>query len=124
MNEPLALVFCARGLIASQLTHRLEGLRYRWLIISAPIELREVAEVQRPMVVLADLDGLSPAVISAVQQLRANRLTAHIPVIAFARAIDDAIQSDFAAFGVSIVVNESAILGHLPQLLDRALDLS
>ena len=76
------------------------------------------------MVVLVDVDGLPAAVVSAVQQLRSTSSTAHIPVITFAREIDDATQAELFATGASIVVNESAILGHLPQLLDRALDVS
>lgn len=124
MNEPLALLLCARGLIASQLAQRLEGLRYRWAAVSAAAELTAAAEAQHPMVVLVDVDGLPAAVVSAVQQLRSTSSTAHIPVITFAREIDDATQAELFATGASIVVNESAILGHLPQLLDRALDVS
>lgn len=124
MNEPLALLLCARGLIATQLAQRLEGLRYRMLVISNPAELTSTSESQRPMVVFADVDGLPQPVIAAVEQLRGNVSTAHIPVVAFARETDDASQATLVAKGATIVVNESAILSHLPQLLDRALDIS
>ena len=124
MNEPLALLLCARALIATQLAQRLEGLRYRLVSISNPAELASVSENQRPMVVLADVDGLPEPVLSAVEQLRQHTATAHIPVIAFARETDDTLQAVLVAKGATVVVNESAILSHLPQLLDRALDIS
>jgi len=124
VNEPLALLLCARGLIATQLAQRLEGLRYRLVAISNPAELASVSESQRPMVVLADVDGLPEPVLSAVEQLRQLSSTAHVPVIAFARETDDALQAVLVAKGATVVVNESAVLSHLPQLLDRALDIS
>lgn len=124
MNEPLALLLCARGLIATQLAQRLEGLRYRLVAISNPAELTAASEDQRAMVVLVDVDGLPEPVVSAVEQLRKNSQTAHIPIIAFARETDDSLQATLVAKGATVVVNESAVLSHLPQLLDRALDIS
>jgi len=94
------------------------------VVISNPAELASASESQRPMVVLVDVDGLPQTVISAVEQLRGNVSTAHIPVVAFARETDDAAQATLVAKGATVVVNESAILSHLPQLLDRALDIS
>lgn len=124
VNEPLALLLCERGLIATQLAQRLEGMRYRLVAISNPAELVTFAENQRAMVILVDVDGLPAPVVSAVEQLRANTATAHIPVIAFARETDDSVQAALVAKGVTVVVNEAAVLSHLPQLLDRALDVS
>lgn len=123
VNEPLALLLCERGLIATQLAQRLEGMRYRLVALANPAELAVTAETQRAMVVLVDVDGLPERALLAVAQLRAHTPTAHIPVIAFARETDDALQAMLAARGVTVVVNESAVLGHLPQLLDRALDV-
>jgi CheY-like chemotaxis protein len=123
VNEPLALLLCERGLIATQLAQRLEGLRYRLVTISNPAELIPFAESQRPMVVLVDVDGLPTPVISAVEELRAHTTTAHIPVVAFARETDDSVQAALVGKGATVVVNEAAILSHLPQLLDRALDV-
>lgn len=124
VNEPLALLFCERGLIATQLAQRLEGLHYRLVTITDPADLVNFASDQRPMVVLVDVDGLPTPVMSAVEQLRLNAATAHIPVIAFARDMDDSVQATLVAKGATVVVNEAAVLSHLPQLLDRALDVS
>ena len=123
MNEPLALLLCSRGLIASQLRERLEALRYRITVLGEPAQLRAQAEAQKAMIVFADLEGREEAVAAAVKQLRADDFTAHIPVIGFSRELDDAAQSALAALGFTVVVNEAAILSHLPQLLGRALDI-
>jgi len=124
VNEPLALLFCERGLIATQVAQRLEGLHYRFVTITDPAELVNFVGSQKPMVVLVDVDGLPTPVMSAVEQLRSNTSTAHIPVIAFARELDETVQATLVAKGATVVVNEAAVLSHLPQLLDRALDVS
>ena len=124
MNEPLALLLSERGLIASQLTERLEGVRYRHAVINRPADLVASAESQQAMVVLVDVEGLPVPTLSAIEQLRANQTTSHIPVIAFAKEADDATQASLVAKGATIVVNEAAVLDHLAQLLDRALDIS
>lgn len=123
VNEPLALLLCNRGTIAVQLGERLEGLRYRMVVITEPAELKARAEVEKAMVVFADLEGGEGPVASAVQALRQDGSTAHIPVIGFRRELDEAAISTLASQGFTIAVNEAAILNHLPQLLDRALDV-
>jgi len=123
VNEPLALLLCSRGLIATQLAERLEALRYRMAVLSEPAQLGTLARAEKPMVVLADLEDSGDAVAGAVEQLRAEASTSHIPVIGFRRELDDATQSALAARGFTMVVHEAGILNHLPQLLDRALDV-
>jgi PleD family two-component response regulator len=123
VNEPLALLLCSRRLIAIQLTERLEALRYRIVVLDEPAQLRTQAEADKAMVVFADMEGRDEALIAAVKQLRSNASTSHIPVIGFRRELDDAAQSALTAQGFATVVNETAILSHLTQLLDRALDI-
>jgi DNA-binding response OmpR family regulator len=124
VNEPLALLLCARGLIATQLAERLEALRYRKRVITEPGDLKSVALTEKAMVVLADLDGNEDAVIEAVQQLRADSAAAHIPVIGFRRELDESLQNLVLGRGFTIAVNDGAMLSHVAQLLDRALDVS
>ena len=61
--------------------------------------------------------------LAALTELRAQPTTAHIPVIGFAREVDDATQATAVARGATMVVTEAAILSHLPQLLERALEI-
>lgn len=123
MNEPLALLLCERGLIATQLAQRLEPLRYRMVVVAKPADLVTRAGADKPMVVLADVDGQPESVVFAIQQLRQHAPTAHIPVIGFAREADDATQSALVVRGVTLLVTEAAVLSHLPQLLERALEV-
>lgn len=123
MNEPLALLLCERGLIATQLTQRLEALRYRLHIVGKPAEMVSAARTEKAMIILADLEGNTPEVVDVLAQLRADPATAHIPVIAFAREMNDETQAGLVARGVAMAVNEVAILSHLAQLLDRALEV-
>ena len=123
MNEPLALLLCESGLIATQLAQRLEGLRYRMTVVSNPAELVHLAETEKAMVLFAGVEGSPRPVILALEQLKRNPATAHIPVIGFAREVDDATQAAMVNCGVTIMVREAAILSHLPQLLDRVLDV-
>ena len=123
VNEPLALLLCERGLIATPLAQRLEDLRYRLLTIGKPAGLAATAATEKPMVILADIEGGLETVLAALTELRAQPTTAHIPVIGFAREVDDATQATAVARGATMVVNEAAILSHLPQLLGRALEI-
>ena len=123
VNEPLALLLCERGLIATPLAQRFEGLRYRLLTISKSTELTATVATEKPMVILADMDARLETVLNALAELRANPATAHSPVIGFAREVDDATQATAVSRGATMVVTEAAILSHLPQLLERALEI-
>ena len=123
VNEPLAILLSSRGLIATQLGERLEALRYRKMVIAEPLQLRPTAEAEHAMIVFADLEGNEEAVAAAVQLLRTDPGTAHIPAIGFRREMNEGAQNALISRGFTVVVSESAILNHLPQLLDRALDI-
>lgn len=123
MNEPLALLLCNRGLIATQLKERLEALRYRLVTVGEPVDLVARAEAERAMVVFADLEGRAEAVVAAVDNLRGTQATAHIPVIGFQKEMDEAKQAQLSTRGFAVAVAEGAILTHLSHLLERALEL-
>jgi DNA-binding response OmpR family regulator len=123
VTEPLALLLCSRGLIATQLAERLEAWRYRMVTIVNPAELISAAAREQAMVIFADLEGRDEAVIAAVANLRGNQGTEHIPVIGFKRDLDEAKQADLSGRGFAVAVNDQAILSHLPLLLERALDI-
>jgi hypothetical protein len=122
-TEPLALLLCGRGVISSQLTRRFEALRYRVKAIANAADLVPCAARERAMVILADLDADAPATASALDQLKADTATAHIPVIAFTKEPGASLPSALMERGTAMVVSEAAILGHLPQLLQSALEI-
>ena len=75
------------------------------------------------MVVLADLEPATNNVCEAITRLKANPATGHLPVIAFAAEQVAALQSAAQQAGVTVMVSETAILNHLPQVLEQALQV-
>ena len=123
MTQPLALVLYEKLLPGSQLVNRLQDLNYRVQAIADAGKLVECAEQAKPMLVLADLESAQNNVCAALGRLKQNPATQHLPVIAFSR--EDAVELQAAArtTGVTLVVSEAAILTHLPQFLEQALQV-
>jgi PleD family two-component response regulator len=123
MTQPLALVVYERLLPGSQLINRLQDLKYRVQAVTDTTTLVACAQQERPMLVLADLVSTRKDILDAIRRLKQNPETQHIPVIAFAPEEDADAQSAAADAGAALVVSETAILNHLPQLLDQALQV-
>ena len=85
--------------------------------------LLQCAEQIKPMLVLADLESPRNNVCEAIGRLKKSPATQHIPVIAFGGENSTEIQETAKAAGVTLVVGESALLSHLPQLLEQALQV-
>lgn len=75
------------------------------------------------MMILVDLVSQRVDVCDAIRQLRANPATAHLPVIAFADESETALQAAGQAAGAKLVATDSAILLHLEQLIEQALQV-
>jgi hypothetical protein len=117
------LLLSSRGTIATQLAERLDALHYRRVTVADPLQLGPNAQAEKPLIILADLEEREELVVAAVGQLRGEASTTHIPVIGFRRELDDASQASLAAHGFTFAASDAAILNHLPQLLERALDV-
>lgn len=123
MTQPLALVLYEKLLPGSQIVNRLQDLNYRVEVITDPALLPNAAEQSKPLLVLADLDSTRENVCAALGRLKQNPATEHLPVIAFTGQEAQGLQGAAQAAGITLVVNEAAILNHLPQLLDQALHI-
>ena len=123
MTQPLALVLYERLLPGTQLVNRLQDLNYRVQVVAEAGRLVECAEQAKPMLVLADLESTRYNVCAALARLKQNPITQHLPVIAFGGDNSPDLQAAARAAGVALVVGESAILQHLPQLLEQALQV-
>lgn len=121
MQEPLAILLYQKLAPGSQLVQRLQALRYRVRVVSAPHELQPVAEQEKPMIILADLVDGDPGVPGAVARLRQASATSHIPVIVFTANPQTCGLAAGQPGSPSAVVSDAAVLNHLPQLLERAL---
>lgn len=123
MTEPLALVLYERLMPGSQLVNRLQDRNYRVQTISDPASLVQSAEQTKPMLVLADLEPATAKVCEAIGRLKQNAGTAHIPVIGFGTEPSEALADQARKAGANLIAGEAAILGHLDQLIDQALDI-
>src|SRR6185503_10092777 len=106
-----------------QLVNRLQDLGYRVQSLSDPTNLVEHAEREKPLLVIADLEPRQEQVCEAIAKLKGHGSTGHIPVIAFSSAHQTAIQTAARSAGATLVVNDSAILAHLDQFLEQALQV-
>jgi CheY-like chemotaxis protein len=123
MVQPLALVLYEKLLPGTQLVNRLQDLNYRVRAVNDPAALVACAELEKPMVVIADLYSRSENVPQALAQLRQNPNTGHIPILAFAPERAVQLQEAGRAAGAALVASEAAIVTHLPQFLEQALQL-
>jgi CheY-like chemotaxis protein len=123
MTQPLALVFYERLLPGSQIVNRLQDLNYRVQVVADAVTLAECAEQAKPMLVLADLESTRSNVCEALGRLRQNPATKHLPIIAFGADHAADIQAAAQAAGANLIVGEAAILNHLPQVLEQALQI-
>ena len=123
VTQPLALVLYEKLLPGSQLVNRLQDLNYRVQVIPDAEKLVECAEQAKPMLVFADLECSRSNVCAALARLKENAATKHLPVIAFSGENTDALQAAAKAAGVTLIVGEVAMLNHLPQFLEQALQV-
>jgi hypothetical protein len=75
------------------------------------------------MIVVVDLEGGRAEVRQSVAALKAAPSTSHLPVIGvFSEALPEA-ERNSQIEGVTLLVSEAAVLTHLPQFLEQALQL-
>ena len=122
MSQPFALVFYERLMPGSQLVNRLQDLNYRVLAINNAALLAAVTKREMPMLLLADFEAKAD-VKTAIEKIKAEPATAHVPVIAFAPDDQQDKLAAAKAAGANFAIGESALGSHLPQLLDQALHL-
>ena len=121
MNQPLALLVYEKLLPGGQIANKLRDLGYRVVPVPDPGDLVGTAGREKPLVVVMDLEPHHEKGAAAIAALRALESTAHIPVLAFAAAQNEAAQAQARAAGATLTTNDSSILAHLDQFLDQAL---
>lgn len=123
VTQPLALLLYEDLMPGSQLVNRLQDLHYRVQPLADATQMAESARSTRPMLILADLASTRADVCAAIAQLRKDPVTTHVPVIAFTDEGAEQLQAAGRQAGATLVVTDSAVLNHLPQLLEQALHL-
>ena len=107
----------------SQLVNRLQDENYRVLTATETDRLLSLATGEKPLLIFADLVFESADVSSAIARLRQDSATAHIPIIAFAAPESKDLMNAAQKAGATLVVSDAALLTHLPQLLEQALQV-
>jgi len=123
MTQPLALVLYERVLPGTRLVNRLEELSYRVRTISDHTALSATAQEARPMLVFADLQPGGHEVCASISRLKQNPETSHLPVVAFGGDDTPDLQDAARRAGATMVVSEAALVSHLPQFLEQALQV-
>jgi CheY-like chemotaxis protein len=123
MTQPLALVVYEKLLPGTQLVNRLQDLNYRVRAVTDSTTLVGIARQEKPMLVLADLESRKDDICKVIAELRSDPATQHIPVIAIVKDGDPTLLTAAETAGATLVAGETAILAHLTQFLDRALQV-
>jgi len=123
MTQPLALVVYEKLLPGTQLVNRLQDLNYRVRAVTDSNTLMAIARQEKPMLVLADLESTRNDICRVIAELRGDAATQHIPVIAIAKEGDPVLLKAAQTAGATLVAGEAAILNHLSQFLDQALQV-
>jgi CheY-like chemotaxis protein len=121
MTQALALVFYEKLLPGSQLVNGLQDLNYRVQTLADASQLVVLAEQTKPLLVLVDLETSYNEVCAGIAALKASPATKHLPIIGFGAGNAPDRQAAAQAAGATLVVSETALLDHLPQILDQAL---
>jgi DNA-binding NarL/FixJ family response regulator len=123
MAEPLALLVYEKVIPGTQLVNRLQDRGYRVRSVSKLAGLAGQAAQDKPFLMILDVGTNTEPAAAAIGELKGNAATAHIPVIALVPAQTSAVENTLRQAGAKLVVPESAILVHLDQLLDQALEV-
>ena len=123
MTQPLALVFYEKLMPGSQLVNRLQDMNYRIQAMNDLASLQSCAQSEGPMLVFVDLETKEGDVCQVIAALKSNAATQHIPVVAFASEEAAELQAAAQKAGAKLVVSETALLDHLPELLNQVLQV-
>jgi CheY-like chemotaxis protein len=122
MTTPVALVYYEALLPGTQLVNRLQDLGYRVVTHTEPATLVAQATEAKPFLMVMDLAGRTE-VTGVIRELKTNPETAHIPVLAFAKDGQESRRQAAHQAGATLVAGDTAVLAHLPHLLQQVLEL-
>lgn len=120
MTQPHAIILHERLIPGSKLLNRLEDLNYRVTATSDAGGLLEKVKSETPLLLFVDIQTTGD-VTAAISQIKTDAATAHVPIIAFAPDAQLELLESAKNSGANLAVADSAILNHLPQLIDQAL---
>ncbi len=105
-----------------QLVNRLQDLHYRVLAVDDPTSLPATARREKPLLLVADLTRCAE-VCAALEQIRTEPATEHLPMIAFAPDNSPTLIKEAEQTAGLIAVTDTGLLNHLEQLIDQVLQV-
>ncbi len=120
--KPLALLCFSNVLLSGQLLSRLQDMGYRVQTVHDAVTLQEVCEREKPMVLLVEF-STQPAIGEGISRVKKAAATSHIPVLAICVSPDKTAQLAAEQAGVTLLAGTAAVPEHLPQLLDKVLEV-
>ncbi len=122
MTQPLALIFYERLMPGTQLVNRLQDMKYRVLALNTVSALAATAPREQAMFLIMDLEARGE-VLATIDKIRKDPATSHLPIIAFAPDNKAELFAAAQQAGASLVIGETTLASHLPQLLDQAMHI-
>jgi len=120
MTQPLMLLFYQKLFPGTHLVNRLQDLGYRVQTHSQSGSLVQTAEKVKPMIVIVDIGDDREHLCAAIERLKSNPQTSHLPVLAITTARDKKAQQMARDANATLVVHEKAVLLHLNHFLEQA----
>jgi len=121
--EPRVLLVGDNLLLLSRAQNQLQQMNYRVHTERDPAGMPAAVRDHPPLLVILDLACRRGNPCAALAQLKADEKLRHIPVLAFAGHTDTALLESARAAGADVVTSNGAIAQHLPQLIERVLEV-
>ena len=121
--EPLVLLVGENLVLLSRASNQLQQMKYRVHTERDPAAAAAAAREHQPILALFYLTCRRSDPCAAIAELKADEKLKHIPILAFAEHTNAALLDRARAAGAEVVTSNSAIAQHLPQLVDRALEV-
>ncbi len=122
MTRPLALLLFERLMPGSQLVNRLQDMQYRVMVVSDPEGLPDLILREQPLFLMVDMESRTN-LFEAIQRLKAESPTRHLPIIAFGPDRKTELFEAAQKAGANLTIGEARLAAHLPQLLSQALEV-
>jgi CheY-like chemotaxis protein len=121
--EPLVLFIGDNLLLLSRTQNQLQQMNYRVRSERDPAAMPAAVREHQPIFVMLDLTCRRSDPCAAIASLKGDEKLKHTPVLAFADHTNAALLDNARAAGAEVVTSNGAIAQHLPQLIERVLEV-
>jgi CheY-like chemotaxis protein len=121
--EPLVILVSENLLLLSRAANELQQRNYRVHHSRNATELVAVVREHQPLFVILDLTCRGGDPCAVIAELNADEKLKHVPILAFAEQTNTALLDRAREAGAKLVTSNSGIAQHLPQLIDRVLEV-